>query len=364
MAVTIKDIAQIANVSHTTVSRALRDHPGIAPATTARIKQIAREMGYVPSAVARGLKTSRSGVLGVMVRRITDPFLSEVLQGIEDVLYEEGYSLFLAASNRDAQREKAIVRLMSERRVDGVIVCSSQVSEEHRRRLERFGVPTVLINNQAVEESSYAVYHDDVWGSRQVVGHLLALGHRRIAYLGNARGGRTTQDRLRGYREGMSAAGLEVPAAYLVTAPNGLAEGGAVGAQTLLNLARRPSAIVCYNDLMAIGAMQVLQRAGVVVPHDCSVAGFDNVELAAYVNPPLTTFDQPKYKLGQQAATMLLRLLDEESEPEGKGAASMMMLRGRLCVRDSTAPPPQGRPDQGGTYEPVAATDQPGGAGG
>jgi DNA-binding LacI/PurR family transcriptional regulator len=337
VAVTIKDIAKVAGVSHTTVSRALRGNPAIAPQTVARIQQIAGELHYVPNTVARGLKTSRSGVLGVIVRRIVDPFFSEVLQGIEDVLHAAGYSLFLAASDRDPDREKAIVRAMSERRVDGVIICSSQVGEEHRQQLERFGVRTVLINNQASEDSAYSVYHDDVAGSRAITGHLLALGHRRISYLGNARAGRTSADRWQGYAEAMAAAGAPILPGYVVQGPNGLPEGGASGAEHFLLLAQRPTAIVCYNDMMAIGAMQALQQAGQRVPADCSITGFDNIELAAYVTPALTTFDQPKYELGQQAAGMMLRLLGEEPGPAVEPA--ILVLRGKLCVRDSTGPP-------------------------
>ncbi|MCI0395917.1 MAG: LacI family transcriptional regulator [Chloroflexi bacterium] len=338
MAVTIKSIAKVANVSHTTVSRALRGHPAIAQETTARIHQIANELGYVPNTVARGLKTSRSHVLGVVVRRIVDPFFSEVLNGIEDVLHAEGYSLFLASSNRDPKREKAIVRTMSERRVEGVIFCSTQVGQEHQRYLERLGVPRVLINNQDPGDTlAYSIFHDDVYGSYELTHYLIGLGHRRIAYLGNQRGGRTSEDRRQGYEQALQEAGLPVQPGYVVNGPNGVPAGGAESAGQFLALAERPTAIVCYNDMMAIGAIRTLIEAGLRVPDDCSITGFDNVELSAYVTPPLTTFDQPKYELGRQAATMMLRLLeDRTAAPE----TSIKVLRGKLCIRDSAGPPP------------------------
>jgi DNA-binding LacI/PurR family transcriptional regulator len=335
MAVTIRDIAQAAGVSHSTVSRALQGSPLVASETGQHIRQLANELGYVPNTVARGLKTNRSGVLGVIVRRIMDPYFSEVLQGIEDVLQAEGYSLFLAASNRDPKREEAIVRVMSEQRVDGVIICSTQVGEEHRRQLERFGVLSVLVNNQASEEIGRSIYHDDVDGSRQLTRHLIELGHRRIGFMGNVRAGRTSDDRLQGFRETMRAANLEIPPDYVVMGANGLPEGGFTVARRFLSLRQRPSAIVCYNDLMAIGAIQALQSAGVCVPEDCSITGFDNIELAAYVTPPLTTFDQPKYKIGQTAAKMMLRLLEDNELKE----ANILTLRGELCLRASTGPP-------------------------
>jgi len=338
LSITIKDIAKTAGVSHTTVSRALRGHPAISNETAGRIRQIADELGYVPNTVARGLKTNRSGALGVIVRRIVDPFFSEVLSGIEDMLYAEGYSLFLAASNRDLEREETIVRAMSERRVDGVIICSTQVGEEHRRQLERFGVPTVLINNQAIADVTYSVYHDDAYGSIKLTDHLLALGHKRVAYLGNARAGRTTEERKQGYAEAMVKHGLPLRPEYVVNGPNGLAEGGAVGTMALLDLAEPPTAIVCYNDVMAIGSIRTMVEAGLRIPEDCSVAGFDNIELAAYTNPPLTTFDQPKYELGRQATLMMLRLLDKQGDETWKLSSDILTLRGQLILRNSTAP--------------------------
>ncbi len=337
MAVTIKDIARVANVSHTTVSRALRNHPALSEETTLRIRQIADELGYVPNDVARGLKTSRSGVLGVIVRRIVDPFFSEVLQGIEDVLQDQEYSLFLTASHRNPEREKAIIRTMSLRRVDGVIICSTQVDEAHQRQLARLGVPSVLINNQSADSIAFSVYHDDRDGGRQIAEHLLALGHTRIGYLGNARGGRTNAERLAGFHDAMAAAGHAVRTADLFDAPNGTAPGGADGMQRFLASETLPTAIICYNDMMAIGAIQTLQNAGLRVPQDVSITGFDNIELAAYVAPPLTTFHQPKYELGREAARMMLRRLEREGNAEQE--ADVVILRGELRVRASTAPP-------------------------
>jgi len=338
LSVTIKDIARAAGVSHPTVSRALRDHPAIAPETVARIKRIAEDMGYTPSALARGLKTNRSQALGVIVSRIDDPFFSEVLQGIEDVLRGEGYSLFLAASNRDPEREQAIIQAMGERRVDGVIVCSPHVSLEHGRQLKRFGVPIVVVNNEAAEEYRYSIYHDDYYGSQEVTRHLIHLGHRRIAYLGNAASSRTTQDRLAGFRKAMNEAGLPIPEEYIFQAPNSTPDGGMIGAHYFLNLPIRPTGIVCFNDVIAIGVLRGLQEAGLRVPDDCSVAGFDNIAFSELVTPPLTTFHQPKYQLGQSAAHMMMQLLDADAEaPE---SPRILVLRGELLPRASTAPPP------------------------
>lgn len=335
MSVTIKDIAKIAGVSHTTVSRALHDNPALATATVERIKTLANDLGYIPSAAARGLKTNRSRVLGVIVRRIVDPFFAEVLHGIEDVLHAAGYSLFLAASHRDPEREKQVMQAMGERRVDGVIISSAQISPEQLRRLSSFNVPFVLINNQALDEPDvYSVYHNDAYGSSQILRHLLELGHRRIAYLGNERGGRTNAKRREGYENAMQRAGLALDPRYLVLGTTGMPEGGALAMKRILALGDLPTAVVCYNDMMAIGAIQAIQQAGLRVPDDISITGFDNVELAAYVTPPLTTFHQPRYELGHEAATMMLRVLNNDVDSK---RPEMVTLHGELVVRQSTA---------------------------
>lgn len=330
MAVTIKDIAKIAGVSHTTVSRALNDNPALATVTVERIKRLADELGYIPSVAARGLKTSRSQVLGVIVRHIGDPFFAEVLHGIEEVLHAAGYSLFLAASHRDSEREKQVMQAMEERRVDGVIISSAQISPEQLRRLSHFNVPVVLINSQPLDlPDVYAVYHDDAYGCSQILRHLLALGHRRIAYLGNEWGGQTNARRRQGYENGMRQAGLVM--GCMIQGEAGTAEGGARAMKAVLQLDVRPTAVICYNDMMAIGAIQAIQQAGLRVPDDISIIGFDNVALAAYVAPPLTTFHQPCYELGHEAATMMLRVLNNDRRPEVK------TLHGELVVRQSTA---------------------------
>src|SRR5574339_1009392 len=230
MAVTIKDIAKQAGVSHTTVSRALRSNPLISGETTQRIQQLAAELGYLPSAAARTLKTNRSQALGVVLSNIDDPFFSEILQGIEEVTRTGGYSLFIAAAHRDPKREREIVQAMVEHRVDGVLICSTSFSEDQSRQLLQYGVPIVVVNNQSAENFRYSIYHDDVDGSQQLTRHLIGLGHRRIAYLGNSVSGRTTLDRLAGFRQEMEAAGLPIPPDHVHQMPGGDLQDGEMGA--------------------------------------------------------------------------------------------------------------------------------------
>jgi DNA-binding LacI/PurR family transcriptional regulator len=333
---TIKDIARRARVSHSTVSRALRDDRAIPGSTAARIKRLAARMGYVPSAAARSLKTSHSRALGVVVTNIADPFLGEVVRGIEDAIQRAGYSLFLAASFHDSQREESVLRALAEHRVDGAIICSSQVDQAHLRALERFGVPIVLVNNQVAGDFAHSISHDDVAGGQAVTRHLIELGHRRIAYLGNAGGGQANLDRSAGYQAALAKAGAPAPDDWRLAVAAGRPAEGAAGAEAFLRLDPRPTALVCFNDMLAVGALQRLKQARLRVPADVSLTGFDDVFVAEYADPPLTTFVQPKYQLGRDAAELMLGLL-AGGRPARPYARS---IRGELVVRASTAAPP------------------------
>jgi DNA-binding LacI/PurR family transcriptional regulator len=339
MPVTVKDIAKKAGVSHSTVSRALRSNPLISDETKQRIQKIAVELGYLPSAAARTLKTNRSHVLGVVLTSIDDPFFSEILEGIEEVIQSSGYSLFIAAAHRDPGREREIVQAMVEHRADGVIICSTSFSEERSRPFLQNGVPIVVVNNQAVEEFRYSIYHDDVDGMRQVTRHLIELGHKGLAYIGNSASGRTTKDRLTGFRQEMKSAALPIPAEYLYDASSGGTEDGELAAKYFLSLSERPTGLVCYNDLIAIGMMKGLQQAGLRIPEDVSITGFDNIIFSAYTNPPLTTLDQPKRFIGAEAARLLLELLDTPLSEQSQTHQNVRSLKGQLLIRASTAAP-------------------------
>ncbi len=338
MAITIKDIAKRAGVSHSTVSRALRVNHLVSSETASRIRQVAQEMGYRPSAVARSLKTKRTQVLGVIVSSISDPFFSEILNGIEVSAQAGGYSLFIAASQHDPIKERQIVQTMMEQRTDGVIICSSSFSPEHGRELLSSGFPVVVVNHQGSESFNYSIYHDDVDGSSQITRHLLALGHKRIAYLGNSQSGRTTQDRLRGFLDAMSEASLEVPDTYIHHVEGGDPILGQESVEYFTQLSPRPTAIVCFNDMLAIGVLKGCEMAGLSVPQDMSVSGFDNITFSAFTTPCLTTFDQPKFSIGQEAAQLLLDLLQAEDGiiPD---SPKVKILKGKLLVRGTTGGP-------------------------
>jgi DNA-binding LacI/PurR family transcriptional regulator len=335
--ITIKELAILAGVSHSTVSRALNNHPAIARETVERIQQLAHELNYVPSHFARSLKTNRSHMLGVIVHRIADPFYSEVLGGIQNVAHQFQYSMFVSASENDRERQAGLIRGRFGRQADALIIGDSFLTSEQVDELE-IRVPTVFIHNRAPEILPHSIYHDDVNATRALTRHLLDLGHRQIAFGGNERGGLLHQQRRAGVVTELKDAALELRTDYDLLAPNGQMSSGALLAKQLLNLSERPTAIICFNDMQAIGVMQTLQQANVRIPEDISVAGFDDIPLAEFLYPALTTYRQPIWDLGQMAAKVALNQLGENVN--GNFAAEpLITMHGRLIVRRSTAPP-------------------------
>ncbi len=328
MSVTIKDIARVAGVSHSTVSRALADSPFISEETKARIRKIADEMGYSPSALGRGLVTHRSGTIGLVVTSITDPFIAQVVQGIEETALSCQYNTILCNSNSEPERELKTVRALREKRVDAIIVTSSRLGSLYLPYLRRLAVPIVLVNNQGEGDYTHSVRIDDLYGGELAGRYLASLGHRRIAYIGGPIWARASETRLAGCRKALREYGLELDPAHILVG-NGRADGGLQAANELLHRKLPVSAVFCYNDMTAVGVMSALHRAGLRVPGDLSVIGYDDVAIAAHLLPPLTTIAQPKYTLGKRAMEMALALI--KGDPEVRD----VILPPTLVVRET-----------------------------
>lgn len=334
MSVSIKDIAKAAGVSHSTVSRALRNSPLVNSETTARIQRLAQEMGYMPSAVAQSLVTRQTRTIGLVVTFISDPFVDRIVDGIEDLATSAGYSVFLSSSHADPEREMDVVETFHRRRVDGVIVLASRVGRLYGERLEELRVPIVLINSQAEGEYLYSVSADDEQGACLAVRHLLDLGHQRMGYIGSAFRPPSSQRRLAGYQAELERAGLPVDQELIVVPDTAHdLESGRRGLGPLVSAGA--TAVFCYNDRTAIGVLLAARERGIDVPGGLSVVGFDDIEASWYVTPPLTTVHQPRLQMGRRAVQMLLDLLADEP-------VSDALLPCRLIVRDSTAPPSNG----------------------
>ncbi|MEP7363902.1 MAG: LacI family DNA-binding transcriptional regulator [Acidobacteriota bacterium] len=329
----IKDIARTASVSNSTVSRALRNSPLVNPETGEMIRRIAEQEGYRPSAAARSLVTQRTNTIGVVVTNISDPFVAGVVSGIEDAAEQRGFSVFLANSNAEPAREKRVVRSFEERRVDGIIVTSSRVGALHVPMLSQMDVPIVLLNNQHPSEAAYSVMIDNEGGSFAATSYLVQLGHRRIGYIGDFNGHQSDTERLSGYQRAIDSAGLEFDL-NLVQRGDGKPEGARIALARLLALADPPTAVFCYNDMSALGAMNAAHAAGLRVPEELSLVGFDDLYISQYLNPPLTTVRQPMAEMGRLATETLLRLLAKEPSTQ------IIKVPGELIVRESAVPPP------------------------
>jgi DNA-binding LacI/PurR family transcriptional regulator len=336
--VSIKDIARAAGVSHSTVSRSLSDSRLVNPETKARIQQLARQAGYSPHAGARSLVMGRTRTIGVVVTTIADPFVAEVVQGIESAAYQHALSVILATSGAEPEREIAAVTMLRSKRVDGIIITSSRIGALYRDDLERAGVPVVLINDHSSQGRQYtfSISVDNRHGGRLATQHLISRGHRRIAHIAGPDGHSSSDDRLAGYRQALAEAGLQDDPS-MMRPGDGLAAGGQRALGVLLGQASPPTAVFCYNDMTAIGVLLAARERGLRLPKDLSVVGFDDIPFAAYVYPALTTIAQPKFDMGQRALAMLLALV--KAGDAARSTVADVIVQGNLVVRQSTTAP-------------------------
>lgn len=336
--VRLKDIAIRAGVSVMTVSKALRDEPDISAATKARIRALADEMGYTPDAFAQALRNRRSRLFGVVISALTNPVYARTVMAIEEQAHELGYQLLFAQTLSQPEREHKVIRQMLSRRVDGLFVTPvyrldpvAPIYEELRKR----GTPVVLLGHKAPFCQAFVnVETDDLAASYAATRHLLELGHRRIAFLAGPPAVPAAQERLEGYRRALREADVELDD-RLVFAAGSTIEEGEKAALQLLNESPGATAVQAVNDLVAIGAANVLLQQGLRIPQDLSLVGFGNVLISEHFRVPLTTVRQPKFRLGAAAMDSMMRVLRGE-HPNTK------RLPAQLAIRDSTAPPPAG----------------------
>jgi DNA-binding LacI/PurR family transcriptional regulator len=311
----LKDIAARAGCSVMTVSKCLRDEPDVSAATTARIKKLAAEMGYIPDVFAQALRTRASKLLGVIIPATTNPVFSRTLLALEERAHEMGFQIILAHSLGSPEREEACIQRMLARRVQGLFIHPVyRLQKEVRayRELEKAAIPTVILGHHAPFTAHFAnVETDDLLGSYQLTQHLLALGHTQIAFFTGQVTASASQERFEGYRRALREAGFDCNEKLIFQSGNTI-EDGAKAALEFLNEAAPATAIQCDNDLVAIGAADTLLNQGVKIPDDLSLAGFGNILVAEYFRVPLTTVRQPKHRLGLAAMEVLQKLLAGE----------------------------------------------------
>jgi DNA-binding LacI/PurR family transcriptional regulator len=329
--VTIKSIAREAGVSLTTVSRALNDRPDIDPATRQRVLTIAQELGYHPSSLARSLVTQRTHTLGLAVRTLSDMWVVEIVPAIEELARNAGYEVFISTHYADPDKERRVLDTFRSRQVDGTLVISSTLGAAYSQFQDEWSMPIVLISPLIATPHCYQVRNDDMGGARMATHHLMGLGHRRIGHIGVPTWSLPGADRLAGYALALETIGL-APDPALVFLGDASVASGLEGAGALLSLPDAPTAFFCFNDLTAVGAMRAARSRGLRVPEDVSVIGFDDVALARYVDPPLSTIKQDMAELGRRATQMLLDLIAGLG-PQGPIHLSTQLVERGSCAR-------------------------------
>ncbi|KAA2254513.1 LacI family transcriptional regulator [Solihabitans fulvus] len=328
MAVTIREVARRAQVSVATVSRSLSSPGLVRQETRERVLAAAAELGYQPNRAARGLITGRTGNLGIVVPDLENPFFTGVLKAVQAQARHADYAVFVADSDEDPVAEVKLLQTMA-KQVDGVVLCAPGLTDQQVHEAAE-GTPLVLLNRSLPGIPAALMNSAD--GMRQIVDHLVALGHRRCAYLNGPHTSWSNQERLRGLRPAARRRGLDL-VELGPFAPR--YEGGLQAAD--LALAEDVTAIIAYNDIMALGVLARLRDRGVRVPEDVSVTGFDDLTFAALCSPALTTVAMPVAPAGRVAVDLLLDWLAADG-----GEAPHVTLDTQLIVRGTTAPPSSG----------------------
>lgn len=338
MPVTIGDVARRARVSTATVSRVLSGVGGARRETSERVISAARDLGYRPSGIARSLKLRTTRTLGLIVTDIENPFFPQLVRAVEDAAQADGYALLLCNAADDPEREASYLDLLVDRRVDGVIIAASSLGARHGEWLADPPLPVVLVNAPASDVALPSIASDNRSGGRIAAEHLVALGHRRIGVLTAGPRNPDAGARLAGVRDALDAAGIDRGGPAVVTGAADVS-GGEAAMTELLHRHLDVTGVVAYNDLMAIGALRAIRAAGRRVPEDVSVVGFDDVQLAAFLEPPLTTVAQATAEMGRWAVERLRGLLAEAAgtAAPSPGVPERVLLPVRLVVRGSTA---------------------------
>ncbi len=341
--VRLRDLARRVGVHPSTVSRVLSGDPTarLSEATRRRILDLAYATGYRPNRLARSLKMQRTHILGMLIPDITNPFFSVLFRAVEDAAGGAGYNVILCNTDDTSARLEQHLRVLGEGHVDGLLIATAHRGDPAIGGLRARGMPYVLVNRRRDDADDSWIVSDDRGGARQAVEHLACLGHRRIGHIAGSAEISTTAERLAGYREAMAERGLPVDERWIVE--GGLVESeGEQGMEQVLRLpgAERPTAVFVANDFAALGAMAALRRAGVRVPDEMSIVGYNDSQLAGRSQPPLTTLRVPLQEMGRVAADTLIKRLTGEA-----GVAHspvQVVLPVELVVRGSTAPPPDG----------------------
>ncbi|MES9739369.1 LacI family DNA-binding transcriptional regulator [Peribacillus frigoritolerans] len=329
--VTLQQVAKHAGVSTSTASLIVRNNPRISEATRKKVLKSMHELGYVYDRIAANLRSQSSDTVGIIITDISNTFFSEFLIGVHDALDEVGYTVLLGTTFDSVAKQDHLLSTMMEHRVGGLILCPvSESSQDTIERLNEIDTPMVLAVRELPGVNSDYVGIDYPEGARIAVDHLLGKGHKRIALLGGIKESSTWIERMEGYREALSRAGLEVDDSLVVdSAPT--REGGLEAVLKVLENPNPPTAIFCFSDLIAFGVMQGLMMKGITPGKDIDIVGFDNVPVAEIYHPPLTTISSFPRRIGKEAANLLYQQMEKIDREQQR-----IILNPELIIRESS----------------------------
>lgn len=331
--ITIYDIARALQISPATVSRGLKDHPGLRKDTKKRILETARAMGYQHNTFARSLRIKRTNTIGVVIPRLNSYFMSTVIAGMEKVANTNGYNLIISQSQESVKREIASVNTMFNSRVDGLLVSLAYETEniDHFNSLLQKDIPIIFFDRVAEHTKCTSIVIDNVKAGYDVTTHLLEQGCRRVVHIGGSLGRNVYADRLKGYKLALAEKGIPFDESLVII--NNLSEqGGIEAAQQVLGMSDRPDGIFAANDTSAVACIGHLKQAGIRVPQDIAIAGFNNDPISRVIEPNLTTVHYPGLEMGEVAATTLINYLNKQPGSN----LNTLVLRHNLIVRQSS----------------------------
>ena len=329
---TIREVAESAGVSYATVSHVINNTRHVSPETRQRVLAAMEALNYHPNALARSLRQGKTNTLGLVLPDSANPFFAEISRSIEDEAFKKGYSVFLCNTELDTERELFYVDVLSKKQVDGIIFVAAGDQADSLDYLRQRNMPVVMIDRDLPNVEVDAVLTDHRLGGYLATRHLLELGHTRIACIAGPSSITPSAERITGYRNALAEAGLAAQE-NLILRGDYHAQSGMEMTHTILKMDPRPSAIFAMNDLMALGALRAAAEEGCSVPGDLAVVGYDDLELAHFTNPPLTTIAQPKKEIGAQAISLLVdRMSSRDRSPR------RIVLPPELIVRRSTQP--------------------------
>lgn len=340
--ITINDIARLAGVSKATVSRVINQKPDVDPATRTRILQIMEEQGFVPSVTAAGLAGGRTRLIGVLIPSLTWPLMPQIMRGVGDIVEQSPYEVILYSISHEQDRSAVIDRILAARLAEGLLAVYPGQATGYLSDLHASGYPVVMLDDQGAPTGLTPwVGADNRIGAYTAVKHLLRLGHRRIGHIKGRIGYQCSEDRYQGYCDALVEAGM-TPDPALVVQGDFLVSGGAACAKQLFALPERPTAIFAASDDMALGVLGAAAEAGLRVPEDIALVGFDDTTPAAFMRPSLTTVSQPFFEMGKRAATLLLDAVNALRQPtpswhtvQRESAPIREFLPTQLVVRES-----------------------------